>query len=417
MLVNRSLFETGLFSDVTLVYKQKHTIELHSTILKSKYTWFAEHCNGRTLDCDETFAASEFKIFDRLSGSCKRHGDNADAACALWKIFVTMLSFCYTETYTIPMTPEDPYAVGTNTGCLLHIRMYELAKKYGVKDMLPLAAKGFGAFAARFLTEKPDRLIHCINYIYDTIGSDHDDTLVVEARKITKRLADNMDDSFPADIFLEARKHQIKDKMPKAGVELLNSGYKLKMPSSFDFSTQSTGSRSATANEGGDSALNANDRMTCFRCRTTAPVKDTRLCRKCMDMPVLGSTLTSAPKHQQKTDELWGPPLAGNRYTFQAGMTCTFWACIGCHRIWQGQGLRQSDIEMKECSACDPENRYNYVRDRYWVRRIHWKCGRCLTVWVAHAFERKKMDDMDKCVCCPNESAWRDGIPGRSTLQ
>ncbi|KAJ4355522.1 uncharacterized protein N0V89_003539 [Didymosphaeria variabile] len=383
---NKHLFRTGMFYDVTIEHGKGHVFKAHSTILSAKSSWFADRLVGRPfIDRIRVLGhhPSDVKLFGQLFSDtlCNCVVPENTAPCASWACFLELLQFCYTGEY-VPVVVEDASKIFYQ--CTKHVYLYVLGKRYGIPDGLPPAVAFFAIDIDRVRKTSIDNAISLVNAVYESLGSDTDDALVAEARKIAMRMIDSMDVRVSDEDILKIKKGHIKDRMPKASADLFDRGYEPQFLATGNTFTSSTSQR--------------RDSDACFRCRIATPVKDTRLCRQCTDMPVLVSNVTYAPKYHQKTGNFWGPPLAGTRHKFQAGMTCTFWACIGCDRIWQGQGLHQSEIEMKECPACDPEGKYTYPRDKNGVRRIYWKCHSCLTVWVAHDFERKKMSNMDSCV-------------------
>ncbi|KAF2439212.1 hypothetical protein P171DRAFT_490646 [Karstenula rhodostoma CBS 690.94] len=388
---NKHLFETGMFSDITITYGRKHTFKAHSAILSQNSKWFAKQCSGpptpnQTLHLEgpTPIEREVFSAFLALK-PCAKH--KASEYCFPWHCIFTMLQFCYTGRYSVVRNNSRTVQLMT------YVYLYGLGKRYGFDVFQIHVQADFGVDFDFHRKPESNDTINMVNAIYALFGSDKNDALVFEARKIARGLANKMNIVPTVDIMQDAAKAHLTKMMPEAGADLLKRGYKPKLPSlTYESATGTVSSRSPT-----------DDNKTCFRCRTAAPVKGTRLCGGCTGMPLLEPNRTDKPGHQPKAGEFWGPS-ASKESPFQAGITCTFWACLGCDRIWQAEGARRSDIEMKKCPGCDPLDEFDYARDRYFAHTLAWACRDCLTVWWAALIcERKKLGNMNKCICCPEQ--------------
>ncbi|OAG03346.1 uncharacterized protein CC84DRAFT_1178823 [Paraphaeosphaeria sporulosa] len=411
---NKHLFNTGMFSDITLKYGHGHTFKAHSVILKTKSAWFAEKCRGPKEIREDGSPQKALNLLEcDMASPCKEYHQDEKGDCSVWKLHLQMLKFCYTGDYTGDYRSSPPGRrldqKATIRASRRHTYLYLLGRRYGIMDLLPLAIEGYANTVTELLQHGLDAALPRVNNAYELFGADKDDALVREARKFAERIADSMDVEFSSELLLEAKKTQINAKMPEAGPDLLLRGYKPKVPSF-----------SHLAAEGSiNSRLPTDDKTMCFRCRRAAPVKDTRLCTECTYTPILRQN----PGHSsQRTDEFWGRAACTNTQ-LQTGITCTFWACQFCDKIWQGQGLRLSENELKGCPACVPKstsvkfdarghgvvqygNRLQpYRMEPPTPRRVEWQCRGCLTSWEAWVVQQQKLEDMEKCVCCPEKEA------------
>jgi hypothetical protein len=271
-----------MFSDVTLTFGENHSFKAHSAIISQKSSWLAGKCGGPTIanrtirNNDPAHPKCNLSKEHTDSTSCSIRDEHSDATCGLWACFLAILQFCYTGEYTLEVSSGRLL-------CAFHIQTYRLGKLYLVHDILPHAVAAFVSHIENIQKTNVGAAIPLVNIVYTLFSTDKDDALIAEARKIAERIADSVDIGNVRNILQDATNARIKEMMPKAGADLLQRGYKRKLPSF-----------TLPASEAVESVFPKDDAKTCFRCRNATTVNGTRLCGKCTTMPILEPNMNEA---------------------------------------------------------------------------------------------------------------------------
>jgi hypothetical protein len=156
-----------------------HTFKLHSMVMSKKSTWFAQqygpgpHAPGHHFeiarDCLSLEITSLFEI-----KHCDAHDASAD--CQLHALLTVLLYSCYVDEYSCEFDAENIKAA-----CRGNIYIYVLGLHLGIDSILPKCVAAF-AKAMDFLKKDTELFPSFINLVYDMIGIDDQDALLVEAR-------------------------------------------------------------------------------------------------------------------------------------------------------------------------------------------------------------------------------------------
>lgn len=222
------MFDSGMFSDVTIYFGEthlthNHEYKVHSTVLLSKCEWFAAKWKimidkgksprswkptGRSMIVPGLSAELIEAIGDTRFVECECHKVTTWEGCHFWIGFLSMIKFCYTQNYLGSLHYSDS---PPRWKSFLHIYMYMLGQQYGVKDMLTHAINGFKDEIRKLRNnEREEVVIKRINLIFEMYKDDENNMLRVEAFKEARLVVST----------LKLRRHTeqgIKKLMPGAG--------------------------------------------------------------------------------------------------------------------------------------------------------------------------------------------------------
>ncbi|PVH94886.1 hypothetical protein DM02DRAFT_660670 [Periconia macrospinosa] len=367
------LFDSGMFSDVTLLYGEAngthhHECKVHSTVLLSKCDWFADKWNiiiGNEKSSKSWKPTSQSIIVPGIPEElgrwfshfkeCKGH-DIKIEHCTSWCLLLSMIKFCYTQNYhdcfcfscETPRTPRHRSA--------RHILMYALGQQYGVKDIFPHATKGFKDEIKKLRNvENNEIIMRRINLIFKLFKDDENNMLRAEALEEARWVASTT----LSKQWLLQREQEFKELMPIASRYLFEDNSMIRellKPAGFSEAKVPACYRCFDP-------LETPDQMSNFkRC----------LCKRCKKNPHKGAK----------------------------GYSLALWQCQRCLVRWTCEGTRTRAELLNKCPCCQVLE----MERRPPLESIEWECKKCGTLWDTFSIKPRYTEELNECICCPLET-------------